>query len=49
MNYEIIMLVIASRGSRYDRLITNYWIPLINFIKDRVDIKIISENIYINI
>lgn len=40
MNYELIMLVISSRNSRYDRLITNYWIPLINFIKDRTDIKI---------
>ena len=30
---DIVMLVIASRGNRYDKLINNYWSKLINYIK----------------
>ena len=33
INTNIVMLVIASRGNRYDKLRNNYWSKLINYIK----------------
>ena len=32
-NYNLIMLVIASRGDIYDQIINCYWVHLINYIK----------------
>ena len=48
MNYEIILLVIASRGNIYDKLIKNYWIPFIKYSQKYKEINIFlvfgSEN-----
>ena len=48
MNYEIILLVIASRGKIYDKLIKNYWIPFIKHSQKYKEINIFlvfgSEN-----
>ena len=48
MNYELILLVIASRGEIYDKLIKHYWIPFIKHSQKYKEIKIFllfsSEN-----
>jgi hypothetical protein len=31
--FDIIIIIIASRSNIYDRLISNYWLPFLNFIK----------------